>query len=778
MDLEFHATSFYLRHLASLLNLLQIKIQVLTEQQLYGTVRDVRLKMTGQAKTPKLYFSAVPDDLHYQPPGLDKPLRARSGHIVYENDELVLTDVTMVTHGNEIQTSLTIEDVSTRCLLKRVKAKSEGIELSDLNYYLSSPAMPPPLRKAYREILGEYHLTNPRGRAYGDVLCLIHSDEDVEFDGIIGCYSAKVQIDKYPVTNLAGIMAASGEDLLLQDLSGVVRGSKFSLAGHVTKYRSKDPNWNVELSAHLAPKELTDLNTLTDQLETTKKVKMDSKGSLTLRAKIQGSPTSNDAQFSLFADKDDHVTLASSFGKLHQPPGVALTLDGLVTLDPKKIVLHDTHLLMGNTLINAKGEVGMVAAEDGQRQVDVTVTVPQQTSVDTLLSLVQPAMAKQVSGTVAGSFTLKGNLEHPIVLGKVAFDNIVARSMELKNLSGYIESTGPAVSEDSKDADQEAIVDEMERVPAKLSVKSVQIRNLSVKDLNAQLSIEEATAKDRSPRIAFTGGTAAVANGLMRFNGWIDLEKGALHTTAKLENASADVLSTKLGYSDEIYGKTDATVELDTHGTKPAELVDNLNGQIKLTVSNGQISRFGDLQTRLTQYNLLTQGIFGFNLNNLLQSVWPVRTGHFDTITNNVHIKDGVLYIDELRYQGHDMRLWGSGSASLEGNQLHLEVAGKIPRVADSVLGGSGVGSMSKNITLQKFMRVATFGKLQSLPALPVLGAIATDKPRTFTFDVAAPLNKPDVIASSIQKSFRWLPNKPTATAHPVPGLSGTQTAY
>ncbi|MBX9692770.1 MAG: hypothetical protein K2Z81_10325, partial [Cyanobacteria bacterium] len=88
-----------------------------------------------------------------------------------------------------------------------------------------------------------------------------------------------------------------------------------------------------------------------------------------------------------------------------------------------------------------------------------------------------------------------------------------------------------------------------------------------------------------------------------------------------------------------------------------------------------------------------------------------------------------------------------------------------------------GVGSMSRNITLQKFMRVATFGKLQSLPVLPVLGAIATDKPRTFTFDVAAPLNKPDVIASSIEKSFRWLPNKPTATAHPVPGL-GLQSAY
>ncbi|MBX9696023.1 MAG: hypothetical protein K2Z81_26790, partial [Cyanobacteria bacterium] len=153
LNLEFHATSFNLRHLASFLNLMQIKIPVLTEQQLYGKVRDVRLKITGLAHKPKIYFSAIPDDLYYQPPGLDTPLRARSGHIVFDHDELVLTEVTMVMHSNEIQTSLTIEDVSTRCLLKRVRAKSEGIELTDINYYLSSPAMPPPLRKAYTEVL-------------------------------------------------------------------------------------------------------------------------------------------------------------------------------------------------------------------------------------------------------------------------------------------------------------------------------------------------------------------------------------------------------------------------------------------------------------------------------------------------------------------------------------------------------------------------------------------------------------------------------------------------
>jgi hypothetical protein len=54
---------------------------------------------------------------------------------------------------------------------------------------------------------------------------------------------------------------------------------------------------------------------------------------------------------------------------------------------------------------------------------------------------------------------------------------------------------------------------------------------------------------------------------------------------------------------------------------------------------------------------------------------------------------------------------------------------------------------------------------------LPVLGAIATDKPRTFMFNVDSSLDNPKTIAKSIEKTFKWLANKPDATAHPVPGV-------
>jgi hypothetical protein len=100
---------------------------------------------------------------------------------------------------------------------------------------------------------------------------------------------------------------------------------------------------------------------------------------------------------------------------------------------------------------------------------------------------------------------------------------------------------------------------------------------------------------------------------------------------------------------------------------------------------------------------------------------------------------------------------------------IELEIAGQIPRVTSSVLSGT-VGGLSKGITVQKMMGTMTLHKLETLPALPLLGDIASARPRVFTFKVLAPYDQPKTLSQSIEKSFHWLPSKPTATAHPVFG--------
>ena len=246
-----------------------------------------------------------------------------------------------------------------------------------------------------------------------------------------------------------------------------------------------------------------------------------------------------------------------------------------------------------------------------------------------------------------------------------------------------------------------------------------------------------------------------------------------MHTT--LTKANASELSERLfGHPGELTGLVDFDSKIETEGLDYKDALANLSGGGLLTVHNGTVARFGTLQAKLTQANLLHQGLFGFNLNNLMQSMVPVRTGKFKDLTADFKIAKGILDIDHLKFNGDDMRLWGSGKANLPLNTIDLEIAGKIPRVSSSMLSGT-FGEMSKAITIQRFMQTVTLHRLENLPSVPVLGDIASDKPRTFSFRIISALDKPKAVVQSIEKSFHWLPVRPNASAHPLPGLQISQ---
>lgn len=781
LNFTIHATRFDLKHLGALLKLFQIHIPVLTEHQLYGRVKDVVLKVSGTAFSPNIYMSAVPDDMYYQPPGLVKPLRAKAGMIVYDNDQLILREVAIVTNGKTIVTSLTMDHVSKECNLSRVKTKTDSIELADLHYYLSSTAMPPPLRKAYLGFLHQYKITGMQGRAYGDILCLIGKNGNVTFDGLLGLYRARANVSGFPLTKLEGIFAASGDQLLLQDISGYLRGSKFSLDGYIDKYKSKNPTWRAEVAATLAPRELLELIPhVTDELKASK-FKVMSQGPLTLRSKVQGSFDYLKAQYSLIADKKDRMTIEGPFGKIYQPADTPLTLDGLINIDKTKIDIGDTHLLVGDTLVSAEGQIilpepanknGIATGKDERSAeenepatapiVKLTLRIPQKSPVKSLVAMVDPPLAKDVKGTISGYMTIDGDLKNPRLLSDITVSDFDAKSFNISGLNGRLRSGG---APEIEGGEAELITESI------LQVDSVKVRNLPITNLKARVGLLPAPQGKSGPIINIEQGEAKLADGSMKFEARFDPSENGIWAKASFTDISASRVGDEfIGSPDEITGKGQATVEIVTKGEDYHQLIRNLKGRGNILVEDGVVSRFSDLQTRLTQYNLLTQGIFGFNFNNLLQSVWPVRSGEFVSLTNTFSFKNGKLKVEELRFSGKDMRIWGSGVANLESNEVKLEMAGKIPRVQASMLGGS-FGHASKNITLQKFLKVATFGKLQNLPTLPVLGAIATDKPRTFMFNVDSALDNPKLIARSIEKSFKWLVNKPDATAHPVPGV-------
>lgn len=768
LNLSMEMKSSDMQHLSELLKIMKVQLPILSEKQLYGKVRQLSLNITGTRESPAVSLSAVPEDLYYKPPGLARPLRAKAGLIVYEHDRLTLTSVPLIMHNDQVTTDLVIEHLSNAAKLDHVKYKTAGVDLGDVHYYLSSTLMPPPLKKLYTNFLTQYKLAALHGRIYGDMLANLQNN-DVLLDGALGLLNvgAKVAEENFPVEKLNGTLAATGNELLIQDLSGAIRNSKFDLSGHIVNYRSDHPAWKTQLRAFLDPKELLELLPAMSAKIEQWHLKFTALAPLELKADVNGDAAKNTVIFALVADPNDSFAISGPFGALHQPGGERLTLDGNVTLTPESATLSGAHLNIGSSLVNAAGTMlwhrtgkSELSSDDIlHSQLKLKVETPNPIPARRLILAVNPSLNREtIKGTIVGDLNVTGTVEQPLTEGKLNFAhvNLPATNVDVGDVSGEL-----LLKEPKADRSQ----------TAQLTLSGARIRRLPVSNLVTEISISPPNGSFKQPKLTITNGTFNAAGGTVNLNGWLDLNDGHLSLNASLAKLKSAVLADELfNYPGEISGLMDGTINIQMDGNSRKQWLSDLSGSGHITVTNGTISRFGHLQTKLTQANLLHAGLFGFNLNNLLRSLYPVRTGQFHDLSSEFQIDKGIINVDHIRYNGDDMRLWAAGKVSLPLSTIQLEVAGKVPRVAASVLGGP-VGEVSRAITVQKFVNMMTLHQLESLPSLPVLGELASDKPRTFIFKVVAQLDKPKMLAQSIEKSFHWMPSKPAATAHPVPGL-------
>ena len=207
-------------------------------------------------------------------------------------------------------------------------------------------------------------------------------------------------------------------------------------------------------------------------------------------------------------------------------------------------------------------------------------------------------------------------------------------------------------------------------------------------------------------------------------DGHFDTEKNGLGVNIYLSQIHMEEIVDRLfDAPDELTGALDGELHITSHGTTDKQMVSNMEGTGNIVIQKGIVARFGQLQTKLTQANLLSQGILGFNINNLLQSVAPARSGEFNELTSRFQIFKGALAIKELRFSGDDLRLWGAGAADLSEQTIDLEIAGTLPRVTESFLGGT-IGRLSRNITVSGLLSKVTFGALENLPHNAILPAI------------------------------------------------------
>jgi hypothetical protein len=386
----------------------------------------------------------------------------------------------------------------------------------------------------------------------------------------------------------------------------------------------------------------------------------------------------------------------------------------------------------------------------------IEITSLQPVAVAHLLSTLDPTIKlDDITGHLTGKILVEGILPDLAPSGEVTLSQISIPSWNVHGLNGKVTLSGKNKQPN------------MIQPIAELSIPSLNIGPLTARNCKVALALEAPADDPSAGLIRITGANADVLGGKAELSGNVDLRQRDMQLVINLTKVSAEEVTEKMfKLHKQISGDVDMQIKLGTHGKNLHEVLTNFAGDGNIEISNGSIRKMGRIETDLRRVTLLHQGLFGLNWNSFWESIIAKKTGTYKTVTGEFKFDRQLFTLEQFKYSGADMCLWAAGTINLRNSLVNMTVAGDIPRISKGTVAG-----VSRAVRVTSFLNVATLGRLKSFPALPILGEINPDRSRTFEFKLKSPVDEPKSITQSAERTFRWLPSRPTASAHPVIAL-------
>ncbi|HEY9774256.1 MAG TPA: AsmA-like C-terminal region-containing protein [Planktothrix sp.] len=739
INVHFNAQDLDLSHVKVALLELNVHSPLLAEQMLYGQVDKVNLAVAGITDNPKIDMVCVPHDVRYEPIGSTRPVNLQGGEISYKDDVLTLTGVNAKTPRSAFFTNLVIGRLSQPdSFLKLLDVKTHQFDITDLHSYLQAPQTPPAVRDQYLSVLKETQITPVRGKLDGHIILKAPENTgNYTYQCNVVLDDAAVTAWGLPVDDLHGRLRTEGEKLHFEDVNGKLGASAFHANGMLSDYNDADnAAWDVDVSSKVHPH-----NLLAMLYEKGAPVNIKTNKLVDFSAHISGAGDQRQAKFTASIDPDADFELQAGGGDIVKPKGEAVKVAGSVNLLSTSITVPDVKIQAGSNLIDLKGTYDF---PDGKEpQVDFTMDIPELIHAGNVLSFVQingrPIGQQEIGGELKGHLHLKGAASKPAVMGFVEFSDVKLPDYKVEHLTGRIGSKNWLTTSTTE--------------PAKVNLSSVTLSGVALQNVSGQFA-----ATPNNDGFTLNNITSKVAGGTLSVNGTVK-EEPQSDLTFKVQGVDANKLCTQLfNAPNEITGTMDGDAKVSFKLNAP-DIVKSANATVNIAAKNGKVTRFGTLQKGINALNLLKSGFLDFNLNNLISTVVPFQSGEFDTFSTTINMTQGKAEIHHLRYVGKDLLLRAHGTSNVEKQTVDVACAGNIPRVNKSgplgfVAPYLGVGGLTQVFSL--------------IPEALTGAKLSSSAPRAFSFNVKGSLDKPQEITQSVTKSFRWLPNQPTATAHPA----------
>lgn len=247
-----------------------------------------------------------------------------------------------------------------------------------------------------------------------------------------------------------------------------------------------------------------------------------------------------------------------------------------------------------------------------------------------------------------------------------------------------------------------------------------------------------------------------IAQGKINAYGKYDLNSTKLKLNAKMEDCDSNILSRDfLGMQNQIYGKMNGNLVLNTKALNTPKMIENINSKIDFSINNGKMPKLGSMEYLLRAGNLFKNGILGLSLNNIIEVLKPYKTGEFEKITGNLSISKGEIDKLNILSQGKNLSLFLEGDYSILENFADIKIYGKLSQNISNALGALGNASISQFVDMiAQVKRNKNNNALELQDKLDKIPPIETEesKPRYFKVKVLGDINKDNYI-----KSFNWL---------------------
>ncbi len=776
LDLRAHEVSiFQLKDWAGRFGLKQASIL----DKLGGDMHELKAHIAVNNKQNDSTFTINPADLIVNLSGKTgesaaQQFKLSSGVIAYLNGELTATDVVLSSHGGKLTLSGNMQGPLESLKFKTARLRTDGFELQDLQTILKGNVGASSGSKS-ASTLPDMLMPNSsyglHGKVYGDMNFNVAGD-GTDLNGVVGFNNVGARFGKtqVPVEKLTGVAMVSKGQVVMQDTTGQIGKSTFSLDGVISNYASSAYTWEGQLRGQFYPEEVDSI-----MANLGHGIELDARSAEALGLRVTGSGNKQKASLNFRgkASSSYGLSLKTAFGTFHQPKGRPLVFTGGLTLDEdlSELDLNNFQLTSSNELLQANGSF-IWATETAEKPASIafSLNTPSPVKTATILEIISQTNTEsptQIGGTSNLNLKIEGPVNDLVLSGSVALDKNSIPNMHMENLSGRLDLPGWHVNKPSSSDAATSL--------AKLQLKTLTLGGISLNDANAGLFL------DSSNRIIFKDWRTEMAGGKLSVSGFFNPASQAFHADINISKLLVDeFVKDIIDHSGGVTGLADVSLSLDGTGIASSspgsaasglEYMRNMTGSGQFNVYQGSVASFGKLQEKLNESNLLQQGLFGFNVNNLLQAMMPVKSGQFNEVSGKFNMSKGIMHLDQLRFEGNNLRMRAAGKFDLPAQKISVEVAGDIPRVSSSIIPGA-IGEMSRKVTIQRMFRIVTFKKLKDLPSLPLLGDLANDDPRAFTFAVQdTSIEPPKLLNQAAEKSFKWLPNKPFASAHPVPGI-------